>query len=595
MSIGLTAYADSSSGYTKNPFYTGEKSASLFQPLMATAYSNEPDYYTFKGNKYYTQNDMLYKIIRDALASRKTSVNIRLYSDRKIYRNQYQTVVSDLFENATEDRLSVSSTDGDYARWSVSSFGWEFSYDNDSNGYYYDARISFAYYSTAKQEQQADTIINEIVSDVRRLNLSDYETVKYIHDLICDLTTYDYEAAEDATSKYDYAFTAYGALCKGLSVCQGYSSAFYRICRELGFNVRFVSSDPRIGCHAWNLIQLDDKFYFVDATWDDEIRDDEELAVGFDNDLYYFFLVDYDSLRTLDNHGEHTLYNALYNNDYYNQKYRDNTSKEPYDFETATGLSTCTISLSSTSLLYNGKAQKPEIVVTDKNGNIVKDYTAKYSNYTNCGRAKISVVGKNDYIDSVSYRTYNILPSKMTNLGYVADSRTSTSLSLKWSKYSGGADGYEIQQYKNGAWKTVKAVGNVTSAKIIDLTPNSTVKFRICAYKKINNSKQYGEFSNVYTTVTKPSNVKAPSLSTKTKTISIKWTKVNCSGYEIQIADNSSMKNATTYNVSYKDSQKKLTNRKKGKKYYVRIRAYKQYNGLKYRSAWSSKKSITVK
>lgn len=597
LSIGFTAFAEDTKGYAQNPFYTGELSTELFKPLKATANTSKL-YYTHNGKKYYEEGDALYKILRDALGARQEVVKLRIFSSGQIYNSR--NILGRLFQEATEDSISISSTDGDYARWSVTGYAWDYDVSRDSNGYYYDFEIEYKYYATEEQEQAVSNKINSIVNTVRSRNYSDYQAVKYIHDLICNSTTYDYAAVENATDKtFSYAFTAYGALIKGRVVCQGYANAFYRICKELGYNVRFVSSSPYEGCHAWNLIQLDDKYYFVDATWDDEIKDDPSIIEEFESedvDEYFYFLVDYDKLRSEDTVRQHTLYSELYDNSYYEKNYGNKTSKEPYDVSTAKGLSNCKISLSQIKFNYNGEKQSPVYTITDKDGNEMKSFSVSYVNRINCGRVLAKITGKGDYEGYETYRTYIIVPGQMTRLYYSQYSRTSSSLELEWDEYDGKADGYQIQQYKNGEWKTIKTVGKTFYAKITGLSPAKDYKFRIRAYKIINNYKYYGTPSKVFTNFTLPNNVKAPTLSTKSKAITVKWNKVTCSGYEIQYAKGTSnMSNAKKVTVSNSASSKKITGLVKGRRYYVRIRAYKTFNGKKYYSDWSSKKSIIVK
>ncbi|MCD7887564.1 MAG: fibronectin type III domain-containing protein, partial [Clostridiales bacterium] len=61
-------------------------------------------------------------------------------------------------------------------------------------------------------------------------------------------------------------------------------------------------------------------------------------------------------------------------------------------------------------------------------------------------------------------------------------------------------------------------------------------------------------------------------------------------GYQVQTATDSSFtKNVKTYTVS--GASKTASNYTNGKKYYVRVRAYKTVSGTKYYSAWSGKKS----
>lgn len=85
--------------------------------------------------------------------------------------------------------------------------------------------------------------------------------------------------------------------------------------------------------------------------------------------------------------------------------------------------------------------------------------------------------------------------------------------------------------------------------------------------------------------------------SNKTKKIQVKWQKVeNAEGYEIQYAQNSKFKKAKKATVKNADTlQKKIAGLKKGKKYYVRVRAYSNLNGTKSYTGWSKKKTVHVK
>ena len=75
------------------------------------------------------------------------------------------------------------------------------------------------------------------------------------------------------------------------------------------------------------------------------------------------------------------------------------------------------------------------------------------------------------------------------------------------------------------------------------------------------------------------------------------WKKVNdVDGYQIQYSLKKNMKSSKTKTV--KGANKKgvtVKKLKKGKKYYVRIRAYKTINGKKQYSNWSAKKTVKVK
>lgn len=78
-------------------------------------------------------------------------------------------------------------------------------------------------------------------------------------------------------------------------------------------------------------------------------------------------------------------------------------------------------------------------------------------------------------------------------------------------------------------------------------------------------------------------------ITSRSKGFNLSWKKVSvASSYEIQYATNSKYSSAKKITVSKSSTSKTVTKLKPSKKYYVRIRAYKTYNGKRYYSAWSS-------
>ncbi len=81
------------------------------------------------------------------------------------------------------------------------------------------------------------------------------------------------------------------------------------------------------------------------------------------------------------------------------------------------------------------------------------------------------------------------------------------------------------------------------------------------------------------------------------KKMKVKWSKNSkATGYQIQYAASSKFTNTKTVEITAKNTTSKtITKLTKNKKYYVRVRAYKTETGKKYYSAWSAKKSVTIK
>lgn len=97
-----------------------------------------------------------------------------------------------------------------------------------------------------------------------------------------------------------------------------------------------------------------------------------------------------------------------------------------------------------------------------------------------------------------------------------------------------------------------------------------------------------------------PKETKISSLKAGSKSITVKYAKASApkqiTGYQIRYSKKASMNSATTVTVkSSSVTSKKLTGLINGKKYYVQVRTYKNVDGKKLVSEWSSKKSATPK
>ena len=103
-----------------------------------------------------------------------------------------------------------------------------------------------------------------------------------IHDRLIDMAEYDQVLAgeEQAERSADYGYTAYGALVANsrgeahTAVCDGYTYAYQYLLQQAGIEAVRVAgfagdSAETAGGHSWNVLLLDDGWYEVDATWDD--------------------------------------------------------------------------------------------------------------------------------------------------------------------------------------------------------------------------------------------------------------------------------------------------------------------------------------
>ncbi len=133
----------------------------------------------------------------------------------------------------------------------------------------------------AKQREKLQTKTDEILSHIGK-DYSTLDKVIYLHDYITSHNEYDINGVYEDVENIDFhSFDAYGCLVNNLSVCQGMSDAFYLLCTKLEIEVYMCNSYDM--CHAWNVVNIDGKYYHLDITWDD---DPSKVGLNFDGENF---------------------------------------------------------------------------------------------------------------------------------------------------------------------------------------------------------------------------------------------------------------------------------------------------------------------
>ena len=141
-------------------------------------------------------------------------------------------------------------------------------------------------YDSARTEQdELTTYDNGVTEAVAAINekltssSSRYDTVKAIHDYICDNASYDGPAVTSNDPKAHTVAPFFIDKKKTQTfVCEGYAKAFKILCGKYNIPCVLVSGKAISGgneeAHMWNYVQMDDdNWYAVDVTWDDQESD----------------------------------------------------------------------------------------------------------------------------------------------------------------------------------------------------------------------------------------------------------------------------------------------------------------------------------
>ncbi len=215
--------------------------------------------------------------LREQMEDRVTEVTIivqnHTYVSNQGLSDDWRTILYGAFEH------TGVSTQGDYIIRHYGQANGQIGHNGISTATF---KYTITYDTTLEQENEVGDKIDELFTAWDEVynfyDLSDYEQIEMIYDYICANVVYDYDNLND--NSYTLKYSAYAALIQGTAVCQGYANLFYRMALEAGVDNRIIVGDAG-GAHAWNIVDMGEKYYYLDSTWD---------APRFDYGYKYFLL-----------------------------------------------------------------------------------------------------------------------------------------------------------------------------------------------------------------------------------------------------------------------------------------------------------------
>ncbi len=198
--------------------------------------------------------------LRKAIKNFDSKVTIVL--DKPRYAPTVDDVVA-IFEQIKDKAVAHTGKpdEGDYLLWTLSSIGFTAAGAQDNYDHFF---FVMEYHMTKSQGSEAKKKADSILTSLKLDGKKDYDKIKAIYGYITKNVTYDYTAIDTAGT----AHSMYGALCKKEAVCQGIALAIYYMMLKAGIDCRLISGDLAGQRHGWNLVKLDGKYYYVDATND---------------------------------------------------------------------------------------------------------------------------------------------------------------------------------------------------------------------------------------------------------------------------------------------------------------------------------------
>jgi hypothetical protein len=120
--------------------------------------------------------------------------------------------------------------------------------------------LNYTYIASREEELYTNEKVQEIISQIITSAMTTKGKIKAIHQYIVDHLTYDHTLT---------LRSAYAALTGGVVVCQGYALLLDKMLEVAGIPSIIVTGSIPAGLHAWNIVQVDGKWYHIDSTNND--------------------------------------------------------------------------------------------------------------------------------------------------------------------------------------------------------------------------------------------------------------------------------------------------------------------------------------
>lgn len=212
----------------------------------------------------------LYEDVYKNLADYKTSFEIQFTGDTKTLNAQLNQIIKDvetknryLFENISNWKINMSSK-------STSST----------------IKFQIDYLMTKPHEDYVNEQVAGVLPTLYPAAATDFDKVKAIHDYVVKVGQYSGQTVGSEHSTYTF-------LTEKKGVCQAYALLMHKMLEQAGFETMYVKGSAGNDRHAWNLVNIGNEWFHVDATWDDPVGNKES-----DVSYKYFLLTDSQIAKT---------------------------------------------------------------------------------------------------------------------------------------------------------------------------------------------------------------------------------------------------------------------------------------------------------
>lgn len=423
--------------------------------------------------------------------------------------------------------------------------------------------------SGSKRSQATQAMKNTITSWESTIASagSTEQKAKAAHDLIAKKVQYDDNYLTNPENPFHQS--AYSVFCDDHSVCAGYTKAFEMLMNGAGIDtIALLSTD-----HAWNMIKINDSWYHTDCTWDDM-----DGYSGYEM-IYNFFNRSESVIRSDGTHEIQSMFDG---------KLPASTLDSGAGNTSIGKCATSSKKTATPKVTYKTVKNGVQVTISSNTSNTEIYYTTNgqtaSSSYTKSHRYKKPfTISKKTTIKAIAVKdtywnsdqTSKTVDGRVYTVNFKSNGGSSVSKQyVQYNKVIKKPSNPKRSKYTFAGWYTDSKL-----TKAWDF--NTKIKSGKTLYAK------WKKISLKQAVISKVQNVSGKKIKVTVKKVS------GADGYQIQYSTKSNMKSAKT--VTSSKTTTTISKLSKGKKYYVRVKAYKKDStGKKVAGKWSKVKNFKV-
>lgn len=286
-------------------YFNEDKIDAIYKNLVY----KDSDFIVVNKNEYYREYDFMFvKNVDTFIANTKNDIKNIYYTGLNTGANSFDFKCSTSYKNCIKDVKEIAN---DNTRLSeINNFVHPYNSFKKINTTYnnlgivtVDVEHMYSIDDINAINSKLDSIYPTLTQGYNKNDVnSTRKAIATIHDYIINTTKYDSDRADNNNIKYK-SDIAYGPLFEGYALCGGYTDLLELMLERMELKSYKASSKM----HIWNAVNINEKWYNIDLTWDDPVTNTGEQVL-----LNDYLLIDSKTMLSKDT-SEHSFNQEIYN------------------------------------------------------------------------------------------------------------------------------------------------------------------------------------------------------------------------------------------------------------------------------------------